>query len=119
MPTVAHPRTVGAARRWAMLAVSTTAQAAAAITIHGPAFLIPVLHERRDLSLATAAFVAAAPMFGVMLTLVAWGWVVDRAGERFTLLVGLTATFLAGIVSTRVDSTPLLTVSLFLAGAAA
>ena len=73
MTTTADHASVGGARRWAMLAVSTTAQAAAAVTIHGPAFLIPVLHERRDLSLATAALVAAMPMFGVMVTLVAWG----------------------------------------------
>lgn len=119
MPTTADPATVGTARRWAMLAVSTAAQAAAAVTIHGPAFLIPVLHERRDLSLATAAFVAAMPMFGVMLTLVAWGWVVDRAGERFALLAGLGATVLAGAASTRVGSTPLLALTLFVAGAAA
>ena len=102
-----------------MLAASTGAQAAAAMTIHGPAFLIPALHERQGLSLTSAAFVAAAPMFGVMLTLVAWGWVVDHAGERFSLLVGLSATFAAGAASTRADSTPLLALALFAAGATA
>jgi MFS family permease len=90
-------------RRWTMLAVSTTAQAAAAVTIHGPAFLIPVLHERHGLSLTEAAAVAAAPMVGVMCTLVLWGFVVDRRGERFVLLSGLGGTALAGVVSTRVD----------------
>jgi sugar phosphate permease len=119
MHRVADPTSVGGARRWAMLAVSTFAQAAAAVTIHGPAFLIPVLHERRGLSLAAAAFVAAAPMFGVMLTLVGWGWVVDRAGERFSLLAGLGGTFVAGLLSTRVHSTPLLALALFVAGATA
>jgi sugar phosphate permease len=119
MSDVADPAFVGSARRWGMLAVSTAAQAASAITIHGPAFLIPVLHERRDLSLPTAALVAAAPMFGVMLTLVAWGWIVDRRGERFSLLAGLGGTFVAGIVSTRVESTALLALSLFVAGATA
>lgn len=119
MPVDVDPSTVGTARRWAMLAVSTTAQAAAAVTIHGPAFLIPVLHQRRGLSLAGAAFVASMPMFGVMLTLVAWGWVVDRTGERFALLAGLGATAVAGAASTRADSTPLLALSLFVAGAAA
>jgi len=102
-----------------MLAVSTTAQAAAAMTIHGPAFLIPTLHHERGLSLPTAAFVSAATMLGVMTTLVAWGWVVDRCGERFSLLTGLTATATAGLISTQVHGTVALTVSLFLAGAAA
>src|SRR4051794_2346790 len=119
MSELADPAALGSARRWGMLAVSTTAQAASAITVHGPAFLIPVLPERRGLSLPSAALVAAAPMFGVMLTLVAWGWVVDRRGERFSLLAGLTATFAAGIVSTRVHSTVLLALALFAAGAAA
>jgi sugar phosphate permease len=119
MPAVADPAVVGTARRWAMLAVSTGAQGAAAVTIHGPAFLIPTLHERHGLSLATAALVAAAPMFGVMLTLVAWGWVVDRLGERFTLLAGLGATFVAGLASTRVDGTVALGLTLLVAGAAA
>ncbi|MGY2876700.1 sugar phosphate permease [Marmoricola sp. URHA0025 HA25] len=119
MSTAVDPSTVGTARRWAMLGVSTSAQAAAAVTIHGPAFLIPVLHHRRGLSLASSAFVAATPMLGVMLTLVAWGWVVDRTGERFALLAGLGATAVAGAASTRADSTPLLALSLFVAGAAA
>src|SRR3954454_5050217 len=119
MTTTVDPATVGTVRRWAMLAVSTGAQAAAAVTIHGPAFLIPVLHERRGLSLATAALVAAAPMFGVMLTLVAWGWVVDRRGERFSLLAGLGATCVAGLVSTRVHSTVLFVFALFVPVAAA
>jgi sugar phosphate permease len=119
MPSAVDPDTVGTARRWAMLGVSTAAQAAAAVTIHGPAFLIPVLHERRGLSLATAALVAAASMMGVMLTLVAWGWVVDRRGERFSLLAGLTATCLAGVAGTLVHSTVLLGLTLLVAGGAA
>ena len=80
---------IGVRRRWAMLAASTLAQAATAVMVHGPAFLIPVLHDRRGLSLAEAGLVAAAPMVGVMLTLVAWGVVIDRRGERFVLLAGL------------------------------
>lgn len=119
MSPATDPTTVGTARRWAMLAASTGAQAAAAVTIHGPPFLIPVLHQRRGLSLAAAATVGAAPMFGVMLTLVAWGWVVDRTGERFALLSGLGATVLAGAASTQADSTALLAVALFVAGATA
>ncbi|RNL77818.1 MFS transporter [Nocardioides marmorisolisilvae] len=102
-----------------MLAVSTTAQGAAAVTIHGPAFLIPALHEQRGLSLPTAALVAGASMFGVMSTLVAWGWIVDRFGERFALLAGLGATFVAGLISTQVHSTWVLGVVLFFGGAAA
>ena len=41
-----RPAEAGAARRWTMLAASTLAQAAAAVMMHGPAFLIPTLHDR-------------------------------------------------------------------------
>ncbi|WP_347565746.1 MFS transporter [Nocardioides sp. IC4_145] len=111
--------TVGAARRWAMLAASTLAQGAAAVMIHGPAFLIPVLHDREGLSLAQAGVVAAAPTVGVMLTLVLWGLVVDRRGERFVLLVGLAATAVVGALATFVGGTVPLALTLLLAGAAA
>jgi len=114
-----QPAEVTVARRWAMLATSTFAQAAAAVTIHGPAFLIPYLHERRGLSLAEAGLVAAAPTVGVMLTLVAWGWVVDHRGERFALMTGLGGTAAAGLASTQVEGTVALGVVLLLAGVAA
>src|SRR5690349_17107191 len=100
-----------------MLAASTLAQGAAAVMIHGPAFLIPVLHEQ-GMSLATAGAVAAAPTVGVMLTLVAWGWVTDHRGERFVLLTGLVATTAAGLAGALSSGTPLLVVALVLAGAA-
>lgn len=106
-------------RRWLMLAASTLAQAAAAVMIHGPAFLIPVLHDTRSMSLAQAGVVAAAPTVGVMLTLVLWGLVTDRRGERFVLLTGLVATAAAGALAALVESTWLLGATLFLAGAAA
>jgi len=112
-------REVSDARRWAMLAVSTGAQAAAAVTIHGPAFLIPVLVSRRGLTLTEAGTVAAMSMVGVLCTLVLWGMVVDRLGERVALLAGLGVTCAAGIGAALVDSTPALAVALFCAGAGA
>src|SRR5689334_25324385 len=107
---------VGAGRRWAMLAVSTLAQTASAVVLHGPAFLIPVLHTREGLSLATAGLVSAAPMVGVMLTLVAWGVVVDRRGERFVLLAGLAVTALAALASTQAKGPVGWGAGLFVAG---
>jgi sugar phosphate permease len=102
-----------------MLGVSTLAQMAAAVAMHGPAFLIPVLHSREGLSLATAGLVSAAPMVGVMLTLVAWGVVVDRRGERLVLVTGLGATALAGALAALADGPVGWSIFLFLAGAAA
>jgi len=101
-----------------MLAVGTGAQAASAVMVHGPAFLIPTLHRDLGYSLAEAGLVAAAPTIGVMLTLVLWGLVVDRRGERFALLTGLSVATLAGAAGALTHSVPLLAVALGFAGAA-
>lgn len=113
------PEEASPARRWSMLGVSTAAQAASAATVHGPAFLIPALHTRDGLSLAEAGLVAAAPMAGLMCTLVLWGVVVDRRGERGSMLVGLVATALAGGVAVLVDGVGAMACALFVAGATA
>lgn len=109
---------VSGARRWSMLAVGTFAQASAAAVYHGPAFLIPAL-TRQGLTLAEAGFVVAAPLAGVMVSLIAWGFIVDRKGERFGLLVGLTGAALAMGTATAVNGTVLLAGTLFIAGGCA
>jgi sugar phosphate permease len=109
---------VGARRRWAMLAASTLAQASTAVMVHGPAFLIPALHQR-GLTLAQAGLVAAAPMLGVMVALVPWGIVTDRRGERLVLLAGLLGAAVLGSVAALSGSVVLLALGLGLAGLAA
>jgi sugar phosphate permease len=116
MVTVDAAARVGTGRRWAMLAVGVLAQGTSAIAINGPAFLIPTLHRREGLSLVQASTVAAAPSVGVMLTLIAWGYAVDKLGERLVLAVGLAGTAVAGIAATRVSGTVPLAACLFLAG---
>jgi sugar phosphate permease len=108
---------IGTARRWAMLGVSLLAQSASAVMVHGPAFLIPTLHHQLGLSLAHAGLLAAASTTGVMLTLIPWGYVVDRRGERFALVIGLVGTAAAGAVGALVHSTLALGIALFVAGA--
>lgn len=100
-----------------MLAVGTAAQASSATMVHGPAFLIPVLHDRAGMSLAEAGLVAAAPMAGLMCTLVLWGLVVDRRGERFALLTGISGVVAAGTLAVLVDAPWQIGVALFVAGA--
>ena len=102
-----------------MLVASTVAQAASAVALHGPAFLIPAMVSRLDLSLAQAGLVSAAPVVGVMLTLVAWGVLVDRRGERLALVAGLSLTCAACLAGTVAHGAVALSVALFLAGAAA
>lgn len=76
-------------RPWLMLGISVAAQTSATVLITTPAFLIPLLHSERGLSLAEAGLLAAAPNFGVLLTLVLWGAATDRWGERAILVAGL------------------------------
>lgn len=80
-----------------MLAVGVLAQSAASVVQSTPAFLIPLLHGERGLSLAEAGLLAATPSVGVLLTLVLWGAATDRWGERVVLVCGLLLT-VAGVV---------------------
>jgi MFS family permease len=82
-------------RPWLMLAAGVAAQASTTIVVTTPAFLIPLLHTERGLSLAQAGLLAAAPNLGLVFALVAWGAATDRWGERRVLVSGLTITALA------------------------
>src|ERR1700712_146701 len=107
-------------RRWAMLAISTTAQSASSLFANGAAFLIPFLHDERHLSLARAGVLVAMPTLGFVLTLIAWGAVVDRVGERRVLVSGLTLTAIAGgAAALSSDSYLLIGAFLLLGGMAA
>ena len=84
------------ARPWLMLALGVTAQASATVLISAPAFLIPLLHTGKGLSLAAAGSLAAAPNLGMVVTLIAWGALTDRIGERRVIAGGL---FLAAVAA--------------------
>lgn len=102
-----------------MLGAGTLAQGAAAVLIHGPAFLIPALVQREGLTLAQAGVVAASPTVGVMLALVAWGALADRRGERLVLLAGVGAATALGALALLARGPVALSAALFVAGAAA
>jgi len=74
---------------WRALVLGSLAQAIVTIVIAGPAFLIPLLREKEAFTLATAGTAAAATSLGMVFTLVAWGAVADRRGERLALTAGL------------------------------
>ena len=80
--------TIGTMRRWSMLVIALTATLFANVFINGAAFLIPTLHTERGLDLAKAGLLSSMPSFGMVFTLIAWGYVVDRIGERVVLAVG-------------------------------
>ena len=105
---------------WVILVVGVLTQMAATIAIAGPAFLIPYMHSDLGFTLTQAGTVAAAPSFGLILTLIAWGAFADRFGERLamTLGIGLTAVFSAAAILV-VDSPIWMVIVIAASGAAA
>jgi len=83
------------ARAWVVLALGVAAQTAGTVFVSAPAFLIPLLHTERGLSLAQAGLLAAIPTFGMVLTLILWGALADRIGEKWVIAGGLLLTALA------------------------
>ncbi|MGB3371851.1 MAG: MFS transporter, partial [Rhodococcus sp. (in: high G+C Gram-positive bacteria)] len=113
-----HHRT-RTSRKWFMLALGMLAQTAGAVFINGAAFLIPALHDDRGLSLASAGLLVAMPTVGIMLTLIAWGVLVDRIGERLVLVIGLGLTALFSFAAVFTTSFVLLGLCLLAGGMAA
>lgn len=91
-------------RPWLMLAFGVLAQASSTVFVSTPAFLIPLLHTERGLSLAQAGLLASAPTLGLVLTLIAWGALSDRIGERWVIASGLALTAVAAFGAMFVDS---------------
>lgn len=105
-------------RAWAMLAVGVLAQVAGTVFVSAPAFLIPLLHLERGVSLAEAGVLAAAPTLGLVITLIAWGALADRIGERWVIAGGLALTSLAALGAVLAGGYVWLGVFLLLGGAA-
>jgi sugar phosphate permease len=79
----------GTPSRWTVLALGICAQASASSFLYGLPFLIPYLRRTEGLELVQAASLVAAPSLGLVLTLVAWGALADRIGERVVMASGL------------------------------
>lgn len=103
------------ARAWTMLALGVAAQAAGTLVVSAPALLIPHLLSRGT-SLPAAGLLAAAPTFGMVLTLIAWGAITDRFGERVVIAGGLVLTTLAVVGAWLAAGDPVLLGLAFLAG---
>ncbi|MDT4894671.1 MAG: hypothetical protein QOE97_3706 [Pseudonocardiales bacterium] len=105
-------------RRWTVLAVGTFAQAATCSFIYGIPMLVPALRSRDSVSLFQASLVVSAPMVGLLLTLILWGALADRYGERVVIASGVgAAAALLGLAAVVHGATEL-GVLLALAGAA-
>lgn len=102
-----------------MLAIALTSTLFANVFINGAAFLIPTLHIRHGLNLAHAGLLSALPSLGMVVTLIAWGYVVDRVGERIVLAVGSALTAAAAFAAAAASSLQLIGAFLLLGGMAA
>ncbi|ULE33186.1 MFS transporter [Mycobacterium sp. IDR2000157661] len=111
--------TVSTARRWSLLGIALAATTSANVFISGVAFLIPTLQTERGLDLAAAGLLSSMPSFGLVITLIAWGYVVDRVGERFVLAIGSALIAAAAFGAAVVDSLVEVGAFLLLGGMAA
>ena len=102
-----------------MLAIALSATLCANVFINGAAFLIPTLHTERGLDLAQAGLLSSMPSFGMVATLIAWGYIVDRIGERIVLALGSALTAAAAFAAASVQSLVAVGVFLLLGGMAA
>jgi MFS family permease len=80
---------VPARRRWVVLAAGTVVQTSQAAAYSGLAVLAPVLRDRYHLSLTQIGVLLGGASVGAVLTLLPWGLLADRVGERATATVGL------------------------------
>src|SRR5690349_16874262 len=105
-------------RRWVVLAVGMVGLIAACAFQYGLPFLVPAL--RADgLSLAQSGLLVSSPVFGVLCSLVLWGAITDRVGERWVLTAGLAGASVALAAAAVADRFVVVGALLFAAGACA
>jgi sugar phosphate permease len=77
--------------RWLVLAAGTAAQTSFSAVIIGLPVLAPQLRDTHGLSLVQVGVVLDSLWIGTLLTLLLWGLLADRLGERLVLGTGLGA----------------------------
>jgi sugar phosphate permease len=103
--------------RWTILALGTGAQTAYSAVFLGIPVLAPALQKEYDLSLTEVGLAIAAANAGSVFTLLAWGLLADRVGERAVLAVGLAGCGLGLLVAAFAPSFAVLVIALTLGGA--
>src|SRR5918994_1909059 len=110
------PSTVPSRYRWVVLAVGSLATAALAAVPGGLPALGPAIQETFGLSLVEVTAVFTAFALGTVATLLAWGVLSDRVGERFVIAGGLMAGALAMVGAGASDGYVALLASMTLSG---
>jgi sugar phosphate permease len=103
--------------RWTILGAGVLGQASASAIGLGLPAIAPEIRQGYGLTLTQVGVVLAALNFGLILTLVPWGIVADRIGERVVLATGLTGCGGAMVVAGHTSSFGQLVAALAVAGA--
>jgi sugar phosphate permease len=103
--------------RWTILGVGVFAQAALSAVQQGMPSLGPALREELGLSLTQVGLVFACVSWGIMATLLLWGWLADRHGERIVIAVGLTGGALGLVAASQASAFGSFLAALAVAGA--
>jgi sugar phosphate permease len=103
--------------RWTILALGTGAQTAYSAVFLGIPVLAPALQQEYDLDLTQVGLAIAAASGGSVFTLLAWGLLADRVGERAVLASGLAGCGTGLLVAAYAPSFEVLVLALALAGA--
>lgn len=78
--------------RWTILSAGVFAQAAFSAILLGLPAIAPAIQDRYELSLTQVGVVLAAINVGSLVTMLLWGIVADRIGERAVVAIGQTGT---------------------------
>jgi sugar phosphate permease len=103
--------------RWTILALGTGAQTAYSAVFLGIPVLAPALQDAYHLDLTQVGLAIAAANGGSIFTLLAWGLLADRVGERAVLGAGLAGCGVGLVVAAYAPSFAALVVALTLGGA--
>jgi MFS family permease len=103
--------------RWTILALGTGAQTAYSAVFLGVPVLAPALQREYDLGLTQVGLAIAAANAGSVVTLLGWGLLADRAGERTVLAAGLAGCGTGLLIAAFAPSFPILVAALTVGGA--
>ncbi|MGH3039019.1 MAG: MFS transporter, partial [Gaiellaceae bacterium] len=85
--------------RWTILALGTVAQASYSAVFLGIPVMAPQFRDEYGLSLTQTGVVLAAFSIGSVFTLLPWGLLADRVGERGVLATGLAVASVALVLA--------------------
>jgi sugar phosphate permease len=103
--------------RWTILAVGVVAQGALSAVQQGLPALGPALRDELGLSLSQVGLVFACTSWGTMATLLMWGALADRYGERIVIAVGLLGGAAGLVAASQASAFGSLLAALVVAGA--